>query len=138
MNDICIPSLSYYIMYKKPRWINNYFDKQLLLNIQAAYVHNAVIYYIYYIVLLLFPFISYIYRQLNTHVRVTNMHGLQFMLGYICVFLSVYFLEYIPGKYQLKHHFQLRRQLQVSLCSSVCPSVLLSVLLSFCLSVTLF
>ena len=44
-------------MHKKPRWINNYFDKQLLLNIQAAFVHNAVIYYIF---LLLFPFISYI------------------------------------------------------------------------------
>ena len=65
--------LNNYIMYKKPRWINNYFNKQLPLNIYAAYVHNAVI---YYIVLLLFPFISYIYRQLNNHVRNTNRQGL--------------------------------------------------------------
>ena len=36
MNDICILSLSYYIIYKDPRGMNNSFDKHLFLNIYAA------------------------------------------------------------------------------------------------------
>ena len=76
--DICIPSLSYYIMYKKPRWINNYFDKQLFLNIQTRfctqcsdllYCSITVSIYILYIQATKYSYSSYEYTWFVVYAR---------------------------------------------------------------------